>query len=806
MLTKDNRLINILIIIVLTVLMPVLVGKFLNSFFNITFISIPIHSALEVAGGVIAIVISMIFYMKYRKSSVLTHFNWATTALLAMGIIDIFHASVMPGKMFVWLHSIAVFFGGIFFISVWLKEREVSKKIYNFIPIIFVLFPILISSISIIFPAYVPEMLNSDKTFTTTANILNIIGGIGFFIASAKFILIYIKSGDIEDILFAGHSMLFGIAGVLFVSSVVWDMQWWLWHVLRLSAYVVAFYFLYTEYQKEIEEVETSHNNLKITTKELSDNIAFFESFAKATDEGNLVSKSDINGKITYVNDNFCKVTGFSKEEVVGKSHNIVRHPDSDSSVFKELWQTIKAKKTWKGTLKNKKKDGGFYWVDINISPILNNYGEIVEYVAIRHDITQMVHQRDELEASAQTDHLTGVGNRFKLINDIKNNKKDSLSLALINIDNFSEINDFYGHQFGDLVIFELASRLSFHINGAKHKKIYRIQGDEFAILNYLNDGELYIKKMNDIVKSVSTNDFIIKNEDISLQITSVISFENENNLLSTADMAMKIAKRSNKNFLVYEDSLTLDREYENNIKWTKKLKSAIKDDRLVAFYQPIVNNHTGKFEKYESLVRMIDEDGKIISPYFFLDIAKRTKNYIDLTKTMISKSFEKFKNIDVEFSVNLTIQDIMDESLNKFLFEKLEEYKIGKKVVFEIVESEGIENFDKVLDFIRLVKECGCKIAIDDFGTGYSNFEYLLQLKADYIKLDGSMIKNLDTDSDARVVVSTIVDFAKKMNMKTIAEFVKDEKIESIVKEIGIDYSQGYYFGEPKLEPELEQ
>ena len=118
MLTKDNRLINILIIIVLTVLMPVLVGKFLNSFFNITFISIPIHSALEVAGGVIAIVISMIFYMKYRKSSVLTHFNWATTALLAMGIIDIFHASVMPGKMFVWLHSIAVFFGGIFFISV----------------------------------------------------------------------------------------------------------------------------------------------------------------------------------------------------------------------------------------------------------------------------------------------------------------------------------------------------------------------------------------------------------------------------------------------------------------------------------------------------------------------------------------------------------------------------------------------------------------------------------------------------------------------------------------------------------------
>lgn len=247
---------NIVLAIVVSVVMPILIGQLLNACIVMKFVSIPIHSMIETTGGIIAIVISMIFYMKYRKSSFLSHFNWATTALLAMGIIDIFHASVSPGKMFVWLHSTAVFFGGLFFMSVWFKQREVSKKLYNLIPILFIIFPILFSSLSIAFPQYIPEMFNQDKSFTTTANLLNILGGIGFFIASVKFILLYIKTENTEEILFAGHAMLFGVAGILFASSMVWDLQWWLWHVLRLLAYMIAFYFLITEYQKEIHEVE----------------------------------------------------------------------------------------------------------------------------------------------------------------------------------------------------------------------------------------------------------------------------------------------------------------------------------------------------------------------------------------------------------------------------------------------------------------------------------------------------------------------------------------------------------------------
>ena len=169
----------------------------------------------------------------------------------------------------------------------------------------------------------------------------------------------------------------------------------------------------------------------------------------------------------------------------------------------------------------------------------------------------------------------------------------------------------------------------------------------------------------------------------------------------------------------------------------------------------------------------------------------------------MLEKSFKKFYNNEFEFSVNLTIDDILNIEIQDYIFELLNKYGIGKRVVFEIVESESIENFTQVVSFIKNVKAFGCKIAIDDFGTGYSNFEYLMKLEADFIKIDGSMIKNIDTDKNAKMVVETIVNFAKKMNMKTIAEFVENEKILKIVNELGIDYSQGYYFRAPQQELE---
>jgi diguanylate cyclase (GGDEF)-like protein len=247
---------NILFLFFGTIVLPALIGVFLSYVCTIKIQNIPLHSTLEASGGIIAIVIAVVIFLKYRNDSLLMHFNWATMGLLVMGIFDIFHAIVMPGEIFVWLHSIAVFFGGVILMSVWLPQREVTPFIYSAIPLVFAFFALTLSLLSIVFPSFIPVMLDESGSFSTTANGLNFIGGFGFFLSSIFFIKRYIQTQKREALFFAALTMLFCVAGILFMSSSIWDLQWWLWHFIRFTAYIVAFYFLYIEYQKEIAKIE----------------------------------------------------------------------------------------------------------------------------------------------------------------------------------------------------------------------------------------------------------------------------------------------------------------------------------------------------------------------------------------------------------------------------------------------------------------------------------------------------------------------------------------------------------------------
>jgi EAL domain-containing protein (putative c-di-GMP-specific phosphodiesterase class I) len=194
-------------------------------------------------------------------------------------------------------------------------------------------------------------------------------------------------------------------------------------------------------------------------------------------------------------------------------------------------------------------------------------------------------------------------------------------------------------------------------------------------------------------------------------------------------------------------------------------------------------------------------DNGKVESPFFFLEHAKKSELYIKLTQVMIEKTFKKFANLEYEFSINLLLQDIESPKVMKCLVDHLEKFQCGKRVVLEIVESEGIYNFDLVSKFITMVKNYGCKIAIDDFGTGYSNFSYLAKLDIDYIKIDGSLVKDIDKDLAQMATVESILHFAKKMCIKTIAEYVENEVICNILCRLGVDFSQGYYFSKPQEE-----
>ena len=517
--------------------------------------------------------------------------------------------------------------------------------------------------------------------------------------------------------------------------------------------------------------------------------------YKDAIEECNIVSIGDLKGNITYVNDKFCECSLHEKSDIIGKSHNILRGEKSDE-IFKDMWQTINNKKTWHGILRNKRKNDEYYYIDSTIKPILDQDGNIEEFIAIRHEITDLINKTEELEKTLRTDIITHEGTRFKLIEDIK--KSNVPFLALLDINSFGEINDFYGHSVGDEVLKIVVKNIKKVIPSSYN--LYRIYSDEFAILADNENKERFIEIVKFVNEFISSRPLEINKKELYIQLSYSISFEDKDNIKKTANIIKRYAKK-NKDIFIYDKDLGLEEVYEKNILWTLNLKKAFVNDNIIPYFQPIYNLQTNRIEKYESLVRLRDEDGKIISPFYFLDIAKKSKQYVKLTKKMIIKTFDYFKDKDYECSINLSLEDIKRVDISSFILEKLKEYGIAPKVVFEIVESEGIDNFELINKFIDDVKKLGCKIAIDDFGTGYSNFNYLMKLNADYIKIDGSLIKDIVTNKNSQEIVKIIIDFSKKQGFKTIAEFVSNKEIFDKVKEFGIDYVQGYFIGEPKAE-----
>ncbi|MDD3505483.1 MAG: EAL domain-containing protein [Sulfurimonas sp.] len=268
---------------------------------------------------------------------------------------------------------------------------------------------------------------------------------------------------------------------------------------------------------------------------------------------------------------------------------------------------------------------------------------------------------------------------------------------------------------------------------------------------------------------------------------------------LEKADIALKSAKKQQKSFLLYDEKLNIEDEYKKNMEWVKKLKKAIERDRIVPYFQPIFDNSTDKIASYECLIRLIDDEDSVISPYYFLNIAKKSRLYSTLTKIMVEKSCIYFEYLNYAFSINLSVEDILDKDVVNYIKEKIQTHNVANRIIFEILESEGIEEYEEVSAFIGEMKRLGCRIAVDDFGSGYSNFEHLLKLNVDYIKIDGTLIKNLDKDISAQIIVGTIVDFAKRLNLLTVAEFVHNKEIFEKVKELNVDRTQGYFLSEPQ-------
>lgn len=537
-----------------------------------------------------------------------------------------------------------------------------------------------------------------------------------------------------------------------------------------------------------------NERELSLKNREVKVNLSLLDEYKKAVDAGAIISKADAEGTITYVNDQFCSISGFEREELIGKNHNIVKHPEVSDKIFESLWKTILNKKIWKGVFKNKAKNGTSYFVKSTVVPILDLNNNIKEFIAIRYDVTDLVEQAKKIKFQT-TDILTKLPNRQKLLEDLSD--KNQLKLMVLNIERFKEINEYYGYEIGDKVLIEVSKKLNKLIKN-KYFVFYKLQGDEFAFLANKNISE---EEFKSICKSLleQLEKFQVEVEGNILDITFIAGASFVKNYLINAEMAKNHAKQENKRLVIFDENTDIKDNLLNNIYWTKKLKQKIEEDKIIVVIQPIVLNSTKTINKYECLVRM-EDDGKLISPIKFLNIAKKSKLYTKLTQIVVEKSFKHFSKTNDSFSINLTLEDILDKKTVDIIKDNFDKYEnISNRVIFEIVEDEGIENYEEVRNFIETMKYLGCSIAIDDFGTGYSNFDYLMKLNVDYVKIDGSMIRYLNHDKNAKVVTELIVKFAQKLNIKTIAEFVHSEEIHNIVTDMGIDYSQGFHLGKPR-------
>ncbi len=445
----------------------------------------------------------------------------------------------------------------------------------------------------------------------------------------------------------------------------------------------------------------------------------------------------------------------------------------------------------------------GFILKPVEIEQLLDSINKVA--TTISNEKLQQYYQEElEVEVAkktrrlleqAYTDDLTGVSNRKKLMMDLADDMEYKV-LILLNIDNFEHINATYGYKNGEYILQKISE--FFESNLHPKSNFYRFGYDEFAFLflnSNLDEAADYAKNIQELI---SKHPIVYENVSVKFTATIVLS-DGKENLLRQAYIAFKETRQISKNRIgIYTPNSDLEIKHKKLQKYIHVVHDAIENKNIEPFFQPIINNSNKKIEKYECLARILNGD-EILTPYQFIETAELTGMLPEITKIMIDKCFKYFQNRNEEFSINISEYDLSDNYLEGYLHDKVKEYSIEPhRVVLEVLEGISSAGAEKNYEQLVRLKEKGYQLAIDDFGAQNSNFERVHRLKVDYIKIDGSFVKNIDKDKNSYNVTRTIADFSKSVGAKVIAEYVHNEIISDKVLSLGIDYSQGYFFGKP--------
>lgn len=531
--------------------------------------------------------------------------------------------------------------------------------------------------------------------------------------------------------------------------------------------------------------------------KELERKKLQIEHFKEAINKSNLIVTTTKEGEITNINyDLFSNLSEEIKKEKISKISSVINNSELEK-IYKLINNFEVYNKTINIIFKERK-----YVVNLTVFASEIEVEDIVSISFMFKDISHVLREKEELINSLYLEPITKLQNKYSLMKDL--NEKDNLhkSLVVIDIDNFIRYIKLYGYDIGDKILVKVALKLEDFIKIEKKDKIavYKLDSDKFAILV---KSELEIQKQEleyfatKLSNYLETSTFKIdKTLNLDISFTLGGAYQEDFDIVSEALIAKDVAKEKKLTYIDFSNVHETREFFKSNFEIDKKISEALLNDNVLPYYQVIVDKDK-KPIKYEALARVYDkEENKILTPNLFLDKIKNSKYYTKFTKAIIKKALEDEKILENEISINLSYEDVINPEIIEYLENILKEH--NSTITIELLESEGLRDMNKTIEFCNFVKNYGAKIAIDDFGNGYSNYEYFLSLPIDILKLDGALVKKVN-EYRGYILVESIISFCKKSQIKVVAEYVENEETFNILKNLGIEYFQGYYFSKPK-------
>ncbi|QKF78728.1 EAL domain-containing protein [Arcobacter defluvii] len=538
------------------------------------------------------------------------------------------------------------------------------------------------------------------------------------------------------------------------------------------------------------------------TKRELERKKIQIEHFKEAISKSNLIISTTKDGLIKDINfDLFSDLSDQISKYKIEHISSLIDEKD-----LKIIYEFVNKYEVYNKTI-NINFQNKIYIVNLTAFALEFDYDEISSISFIFKDISLVVREKEEIINSLYLEPITKLQNRSSLIKNI-NESKDSLnSLIIIDIDNFGRYIKMYGYEVGDKILRDISSKLEefIKLNKRQNLHLFKLDSDKFAILlkSSIKIKEQDLAKLsNELLSFLESSTFLI-DETINLDLSFTFggAYFEQFDILTEALIAKDVAQDRKLNYIDFSNVTDSREAFQKNIELEKKIKNAFLNDEIITYFQAIVDKDKNII-KYEALARIYDSfEKKVLTPYSFLNNIQHSKNYTKFTKIIIKKAMEGESLLHKEISINLSYEDIINPEIIDYLEKILKEHK--SVITIELLESEGLIDMEKTIKFCTLMKSYGARIAIDDFGSGYSNYEYFLSLPIDKIKLDGSLVKKVG-EYRGFILIESIITFCKKCDIKVVAEFVEDEKTFNILKNLGVDYFQGYYFSEAKSLDEL--